>query len=135
MLEAAELLEDNSYDAHQIYKVLEHTLKIIDWTKEKLQPALFLETLYEAQAYLNEALSKMKKASPITVNVIGHTHIDLAWLWRIKHTREKAARSFATVLRLMEQYPEYIFVQSQPQIYAFLKEDYLLINMVMLLIR
>jgi len=62
MLEAAELLEDNSYDAHQIYKVLEHTLKIIDWTKEKLQPALFLETLYEAQAYLNEALSKMKKS-------------------------------------------------------------------------
>jgi alpha-mannosidase len=47
---------------------------------------------------------------------VGHTHIDVAWLWRLKHTREKAQRSFSTVLRLMEQYDEYIFQQAQPQL-------------------
>ncbi len=57
------------------------------------------------------------------VNCIGHTHIDVAWLWRLCHTREKAMRSFSTVLRLMDEYPEYLFLQSQPQLYAFLKQD------------
>lgn len=66
----------------------------------------------------------MKKTSPVTVQCIGHTHIDVAWLWRLKHTREKAARSFSTVLRLMEMFPEYVFLQTQPQLYEYLKQDY-----------
>ena len=57
------------------------------------------------------------------VYATGHTHIDVSWLWRLKHTREKAQRSFATVLRLMEEYPEYHFLQTQPQLYKFLKKD------------
>ena len=47
--------------------------------------------------------------------VVGHTHIDNAWLWRICHTHEKCARSFSTVNRLMERYPEYLFLHTQPQ--------------------
>ena len=54
----------------------------------------------------------------------GHTHIDVAWLWRLKHTREKCSRSFTTVLRLMEQYPEYVFLQTQPQLYEYMKEEF-----------
>jgi len=72
---------------------------------------------------LEAALSKIEKHSAVTVNVIGHTHIDVAWLWRIKHTREKALRSFSTVLRLMEDYDEYIFLQTQPQLYKYIKND------------
>jgi alpha-mannosidase len=58
------------------------------------------------------------------VTAVGHAHIDMAWLWRLSHTREKAARTFATVLHLMRQYPEYRFVHSSPQLYLYLKEDY-----------
>lgn len=65
----------------------------------------------------------MPKNSAVTVYATGHTHIDVSWLWRLKHTREKAQRSFATVLRLMEEYPEYHFLQTQPQLYKFLKKD------------
>ena len=54
---------------------------------------------------------------------MGHTHIDVAWLWRLKHTREKAQRSFATILRLMDRYEDYQFLQSQPQLYSYVKED------------
>lgn len=84
----------------------------------------FYETVAKACDYLENEVSKMPKNSPVTVEAVGHTHIDVAWLWRLKHTREKAARSFSTVLRLMEEYPEYIFLQSQPQIYEYIKEDY-----------
>ncbi len=58
-----------------------------------------------------------------TVNCIGHTHIDVAWLWNYAQTREKVQRSFATVLKFMEQYPEYKFMSSQPQLYKYLKEE------------
>ncbi len=58
-----------------------------------------------------------------TVVAIGHAHIDMAWLWRSTHSREKAARTFATVLHLMRQYPEYRFMHSSPQLYKFLKQD------------
>ena len=55
---------------------------------------------------------------------VGHTHIDVAWWWTVAQTREKVGRSFSTVLKLMEEYPEYIFMSSQPQLYKFIKEDY-----------
>ena len=64
------------------------------------------------------------KNQDVHVTMAGHTHIDVAWLWRFSHTREKAARSFSTVDRLMEKYPEYHFLQSQPQLYEFIKEDH-----------
>lgn len=47
----------------------------------------------------------------------------MAWLWTVAQTREKAQRSFATVLKLMEQYPEYKFMSSQPQLYQHVKEE------------
>ena len=55
---------------------------------------------------------------------IGHTHIDVAWLWRLRQSREKACRSFSTVLKLMEEYPEYKFMSSQAQLYDYVKQDY-----------
>jgi len=55
---------------------------------------------------------------------VGHAHLDLAWLWRYKETRRKGGRTFSTALRLMEEYPEYIFGASQPQLFQWIKEDY-----------
>lgn len=54
---------------------------------------------------------------------IGHTHIDVAWLWTLAQTREKAQRSFATVVKLMKQYPAYKFMSSQAQLYKYVKEE------------
>lgn len=58
---------------------------------------------------------------------VGHTHIDVAWLWTVEQTRQKAARSFQTVLKLMEEFPQYRFTSSQPVLYQFVKEDHPLI--------
>lgn len=58
-----------------------------------------------------------------TIYCVGHTHIDVAWLWTLGVTRDKAVRSFTTVLELMKNYPEYIFMSSQPQLYEYVKEN------------
>ncbi len=53
----------------------------------------------------------------------GHAHIDLAWLWPVAETRRKGRRTFATVLDLMERYPDFTFNQSSAQLYAWIEED------------
>lgn len=85
----------------------------------------FYESVAAAEAYLENALyGEMSGCSDVIATCIGHTHIDVAWWWTVAQTREKVARSFATVLKLMEEYPEYRFMSSQPQLYEFLKERY-----------
>lgn len=55
------------------------------------------------------------------VSAIGHAHIDTAWLWPLAETVRKCYRTFATAVRYMDQYPEYKFVCSQAQQYAWMK--------------
>lgn len=116
------LLDKNNETRYILEEILAKTLLLIDWSNPTSFE--FYESVENANRFLNESLEKLPKETKIKVTALGHTHIDVAWLWRLKHTREKAARSFSTVLELMEKYPEYIFLQSQPQLYKYIKEDY-----------
>ena len=85
----------------------------------------YMDTVRQARAYLQKHLyEELGGHEDIIASCIGHTHIDVAWWWTVAQTREKVARSFATVLKLMDEYPGYKFMSSQPQLYAFLKERY-----------
>jgi alpha-mannosidase len=53
----------------------------------------------------------------------GHAHLDLAWLWPVSETRRKAVRTSATALRMLEEYPDYVYSASQPQMYEWLEAD------------
>lgn len=89
-----------------------------------LNSSEFIQSVRKAQKYLDEEyFAKHDGQSDATTVCIGHTHIDCAWLWQLKQTREKVQRSFATVLQLMERYPEYKFMASQPLQYQYLKEE------------
>ncbi|GAB2540823.1 alpha-mannosidase [Gracilibacillus alcaliphilus] len=122
VLETVQALPDTQVEKSKLSQCLNEAFAKIDW----LQPGseTFYQSVYEANQYLTEQLANMPKCSEVIFHCVGHTHIDVAWLWRLKHTREKSARSFSTVLRLMEKYPEYLFLQSQPQLYDYIKQDY-----------
>ncbi|KGJ50843.1 alpha-mannosidase [Clostridium sp. NCR] len=122
ILETIGELDEYSPDKVHLTKILNNAFKLIDWAYPGYED--FYNSLHEASDYLNKEIDKIDKHSVVNVTCIGHTHIDVAWLWRLKHTREKCARSFSTVLRLMERYPEYIFLQTQPQLYEYVKNDY-----------
>ncbi|WNR45251.1 alpha-mannosidase [Paenibacillus roseipurpureus] len=122
MLETIKLLPEVNPERQMLLQALDRAYRYIDWSKPNTE--LFYNSIKEASASLHKELSKFDKHHHVHIRCIGHTHIDLAWLWQLKHTREKAARSFSTVLRLMEMYPEYIFLQTQPQLYEDLKRDY-----------
>jgi alpha-mannosidase len=59
-----------------------------------------------------------------TIIAAGHTHIDVAWLWRTRETRRKMARSMATALSLLDAYPDYRFMYNQCLLFDWLAEDY-----------
>ena len=63
-------------------------------------------------------------ASAQTFAAMGHAHIDVAWKWPLAESVRKCGRTFANVLEMMDRYPEFTFVQSQPQLYAYAKERY-----------
>ncbi len=106
-----------------IQTVLNQTINLLD-LRTPYSPE-FYASIETAQAYLAENLyGKMGGHEDIIATCIGHTHIDVAWWWTVAQTREKVARSFATVLKLMEEYPEYQFMSSQPVLYDFLKQRY-----------
>jgi alpha-mannosidase len=58
------------------------------------------------------------------ISAIGNAHIDTAWLWPLAETKRKCARTFSTVLRYMERYPDYLFACPQAQQYAWMEKYY-----------
>ncbi|MGC9002205.1 MAG: alpha-mannosidase [Dictyoglomus sp.] len=69
-------------------------------------------------------LSELKNEYPNMgeLYAIGHAHIDYAWLWPREETIRKAQRTFSTVLTLMKNYSDFVFLQSSAQIYQDIKE-------------
>ncbi|WP_338044721.1 hypothetical protein [Paenibacillus periandrae] len=122
VLQTLSVLDENRPEYHSLLRMLDRAFLRIDWSRPGSEA--FYLSVQEAIDLFRDDLLKNPKTHAVVVQCIGHTHIDVAWLWRLQHTREKAARSFSTVLRLMEKYPEYVFLQTQPQLYEYFKQDY-----------
>ena len=82
------------------------------------------ENVGKASALLAAELEKKGGTPSLEFFATGHAHLDLAWLWPLRETKRKAARTFATALANIDSYPGYIFGQSQPQQYQWLKDGY-----------
>ncbi|KAG7162125.1 alpha-mannosidase 2C1-like isoform X2 [Homarus americanus] len=77
-----------------------------------------------ASKIANTFFSKGNGARAHTVALMGHCHIDSAWLWPYSETKRKCARSWTSTLNLMEEYPEMRFACSQAQQFSWMKSHY-----------
>ena len=120
--DALSFLDENTYEYHNIVAILEKAVGKLNMLKLPSQE--FYDSVVEADKLLQkEFYGEFCKSQDIKSICIGHTHIDIAWLWTINQTREKAQRSFATVIELMKRYPEYKFMSSQAILYKMVKEE------------
>lgn len=120
---AFERMDKDDKTRLDIEAVLNRTINLLDF--RKVPSPGFSDSVNQAREYIKRELyENMAGFNEVIATCIGHTHIDVAWWWTVEQTREKVARSFATVLKLMEEYPDYRFMSSQPQLYVFLKERY-----------
>ena len=84
----------------------------------------FAANLGKASEVIEKVLRAPAERPPLKISAIGHAHMDLAWLWPIRETKRKLARTFSTVLNLQERFPWYVYGASQPQAYQWMKEEY-----------
>ncbi len=122
-LEAVCLLPEEDKRRIDTLAYLEQAINLLDLREDGSEA--FYCSVEDAISYLEKEFyhSELIGNENITELCVGHTHIDVAWLWSLRQTREKAVRSFSTVISLMKEFPEYIFMSSQPQLYQFVKQD------------
>ncbi|WP_339148915.1 MULTISPECIES: alpha-mannosidase [unclassified Sutcliffiella] len=121
ILDSIKRLNEHDSIRSDLMAALDRVFYFIDWSLPGSDA--FYESTYKALDALDSNMKELAKNTKVTVHTIGHSHIDLAWLWRTKHTKEKAKRTFSTVLRLMDLYPDYTYLQSQPQLYEWIKKE------------
>ena len=121
-LDTAQDLDADSSARYGLLSALNDAFIVLD-TREPLGCDEFDASLEPATQILKAGIAKAGAPMDAVIHATGHAHIDVAWLWTLGQTRRKAERTFHTVIRLMEQFPEYHFTQSQPQVYQFIKED------------
>ena len=119
--DAAMLFEDEDYKHTETIKHLNIAAQYLDFTEPYSDN--FFNGAKEACRYLEENYYGQYPPHEATVDCVGHTHIDVAWMWTYAQTKEKVQRSFSTVVELMKRYPEYRFTISQPQLLEYLKEE------------
>lgn len=120
--EVYQTLPEDDKDALMIAECLHGAVNRLDL--RQVGSEAFFASVRRAGEYLQSGFYQTHCGRfDVTEHCIGHTHIDVAWLWPLRQTREKVLRSFANVLYLMDRYPEFKFMSSQPQLYDFVKQD------------
>ena len=116
------MYDENDREYNDILTRVNTAVNMIDLSVPRSEA--FYKTAAEALDWLEENFyDGFCEDQGVNVICIGHTHIDVAWLWTLAQTREKTVRSFSTVVAMMEKYPEYKFMSSQAQLYQYVKED------------
>jgi alpha-mannosidase len=115
-LEAMETLPTDSQGRAEFRQALNEAVNRLDVSDSS--------TVKLARDALREVLSRKNGHTAHTVTAVGHAHIDSAWLWPLRETIRKCARTFSTALDYMDEYPDYVFVCSQAQQYAWMKAYY-----------
>ncbi|MBQ6713935.1 MAG: alpha-mannosidase, partial [Clostridia bacterium] len=89
---------------------------VLDKLIEKLKETKFISA--EITAQTEEALSPLHSvAKEYKVHTVSHAHIDMNWMWAYQETVNVTLDTFRTMIRLMEEYPDFTFSQSQASTY------------------
>lgn len=114
-------IDSTSLRAAKIEKVLEQFTLTVDFEQDKEGR---IRDYRKAREELKPIFEKINGSTMPKFYAVGNAHLDLVWLWPIEETRRKTSRTFAAQLRLMEEYPEYKFIQSQPAEYEMCRQHY-----------
>ncbi len=116
-----EQVDPESLRAEKISQALEQFTLIVDFE----QPLEGRVASYcAAREAIRPALEAHNGSTAPVFYAIGNAHLDLAWLWPMEETYRKTSRTFAAQLRLIDEYPDYKFIQSQPASYVMCRERY-----------
>jgi alpha-mannosidase len=122
--ELIEVLDETSYRRAELINVMLDLHEVLYYDPASVSKEAFYAALDQGQKIMAPALARHNSATAPSVGVIGHSHMDTAWLWHIDETIKKCARTYSNQLNLMEQYPEYKFIQSSAYHSEMVREHY-----------
>ncbi|MBN8882613.1 MAG: alpha-mannosidase, partial [Salana multivorans] len=79
-------------------------------------------TAARSRAVLAPVLAASAGESEHRISAVGHAHIDSAWLWPVRETIRKVARTSSSMAELIDETDDFVFGMSRAQQYAWLKE-------------
>ncbi len=116
LYELADILPKDSARSAKIKRVLQNACyELVSITSQSIAIA---------KKIIEPELAKTNGSPSLQISACGHAHMDLAWLWPIRETKRKGARTISTSIELIERYPDYVFGISQPQYFQWIKESY-----------
>ncbi|KAM6060838.1 LOW QUALITY PROTEIN: alpha-mannosidase 2C1 [Theristicus caerulescens] len=116
LLDMAQLLGEENQRSFQALYTANQMVNVCDVMDPSTFPA--------ARDLAAAIFSQRNGESQHTIHAVGHCHIDSAWLWPYEETIRKCARSWVTVVRLMERNPELTFACSQAQQFEWVRSWY-----------
>ena len=121
--EVALSLGANSPTGRRILGALDRAFTDVDF-RGPLGEAFYESAASAGRRLRDELYDKARSDAVPTALAVGQTHIDLAWFWPIDVNRLKIGRTFATILGLMDTYPDFTFMQNQAKVYEYCKQDF-----------
>ena len=118
--EALEFIKDEHIKA-KVYAAIDDSLHIVDYDFDEPQVR---KSIAEARKFYLAKLNEIDWVAQSKIILTGHSHIDVAWLWRIQESIRKSARTFMNVTSLMDVYEDMTFGQSQAVLYQMMKDHY-----------
>ena len=114
-------IDQDSLRAARIASALKQFAKDVDFEQDRRARNADYR---RARENLKEVLGAVNGSTAPLFWAMGNAHLDMAWLWPVAETERKTARTFAAQLRLLEEYPDYYYIQSQPAAYEMCRLHY-----------
>jgi len=111
----------DEYIKTRVFAALDDSMHMVDFDFEDSRVRA---SIADAADVLKRRLDEIRYTPSCEVLMTGHSHIDIAWLWRVQESERKAARTFANNLALMDRYPDFVFAQSQAVLYDMTQRLY-----------
>ena len=119
----ARYLQDDVRKA-DVIRVLVQINAMVDYDIDLADPVKWRKSVQEADQLLQKLLQDKNGSRTMFFGLTGHSHMDTAWLWHVNETVKKCARTYSNQLALMDQYPEYRFIQSSSLHTAWMERNY-----------
>ena len=117
-------LDEHCLRRGKITAALARVFEIVPAAPAEVPEEQWRPALAAARDIMRPLLASQNGPTVPKFGLLGHSHIDTAWLWPLAETWRKCARTFSSMCNLMEQYPEVTFLQSAPCHTEVLRSEY-----------
>lgn len=125
LYELYEVLGRNDFKGAQIERCFLQLHDVLIYADQEVGEEQLRDSIRQAVEIMRPLLSLPNQDTGRgEVGILGHSHMDTAWVWEMDETIKKCARTFSNQLSLMDRYPEYRFIQSSSYHLKMMKDHY-----------